>query len=72
MLAPGRVKIQTPFQETYGDVMGTSVPVYRIFFTIDGQGAYSVMVPRQDFSVQSAVSAVSALAEQIIATMDAF
>lgn len=71
-IAPGRVKLRTPFQETYGNLDGTSVPVFRIFFDIDGKGPYDVMVPRQDFTMQSAVAAVTALAEQIVATMDAF
>lgn len=72
MITPGRIKLRTPFQETYGDLGGTSVPVYRIFFDIDGKGPYDVMIPQRDFTMQAAVAAVNALAEQLIATMDAF
>ena len=72
MVAPGRIKLQTPFQQTYGNLGGTSVPVYRIYFNIDGKGPYDVMVPRDGFSMESVVSAVNTLAEQIIAAEDAF
>lgn len=72
MIAPGRVKIIPPLQQTYGSLDGTSVPVYQVFFSIDGKGSYSVMVPRDGFRADVAMAAVLALAEQIIATMDAF
>jgi len=72
MIAPGRIKLRTPFQQTYGNLGGNSVPVFRIFFDIDGKGPYDVMVPRDGFTMQSAVAAVNALAEQIVSTEDAF
>lgn len=72
MVAPGRIKLRQPFQQTYGELDGQSVPVYRIFFDIDGRGPYDVMVPRRDFQYQWVIDAVNKLAEQIVMAEDAF
>lgn len=71
-MVTGEVKLITPIQSTVGAVNGNAVPVFRIYFTVRGEGAYSVMVPQEGYTPDKGVAAVMAEAKKIIDTLDAF
>ena len=72
MLQPGEIKIVPPIQTTYGKVGTASVPCYKIFFTIRGEGPYSVLVQVDGFTPDRAKQAIQEVAEPLVATLDAF
>lgn len=72
MIIAGEIKILPPIQTTLsGDGM-RSFQVYKIFFTIRGNGSYSVEVPVEGFTPQIAQAAIEAKANEIIDTLDLF
>lgn len=72
MIVPGDIKIVPPIQTTYGKVGTSSVPVYKIWFTIRGQGPYSVLVQVDGFTPQRAHDAILDVAIPLIDTLDQF
>ena len=72
MLKPGDIKIVPPIQTTYGKVGTSSVPCYKIFFTVRDQGPYSVLVQTEGYSVDRARQAIEEVAGPIVDTLDAF
>jgi hypothetical protein len=71
-LNPGDIKLKGPMMPTYGKIDGQAVPVFRIFFTVRGEGPYDVMVPSVGYVGQDGIDAVRREAEQIVITMEAF
>lgn len=72
MIQPGDIKIVPPIQTTYGKVGTSSVPCYKIFFTIREQGPYSVLVQVDGFSPEKAKAAIQEVAEPLVETLDIF
>lgn len=71
-LQPGDVKIVPPIQTTLSGDGQRSYQVYRIHFSIRGEGSYSVDVPVNGFSPETAQAAIEAKARVICETLDLF
>lgn len=70
-LSPGDIKVGPPI-ETWGQVMNQTVKVYQFNFTIRDSGSYQVMIPVANFTPQLAEQKIREVANNIIATLDAF
>ncbi len=71
-LNPGDIKLLGPMMPTFGTINGQAVPVFKIFFSVRGEGNYSVLVPSTGYRGQDGIDAVTREAEQIVTTLEAF
>lgn len=71
-LQPGDIKVNSPIQTTLAGDGQRSYQVYRIFFSIRGEGNYSVDVPVNGFTPDMAQMAIEAKARTICDTLDLF
>lgn len=68
MLRPGDVKILPPLQATMAAGEFQPIRVWRIYFSIRGEGSYFVDVPQEGYTAEAGRAAVLAAAQQIEGT----
>lgn len=71
-LQPSDIKINPPIQETLAGDGVRSIRVYRIYFSLRGEGNYHVDVPMDGYSPELAMQAIEAKARAICETLDLF
>lgn len=72
MLQTGDIKIDYQ-KETWGrDAMGVTIPVWEIGFTVRGKIQATVQIARSDYTADRVIQLVTAKAEELCKTLDAF